>query len=848
MIYAVSIHIVCFVNFIFGNEGGSLIMNVLWRSLARMSAKLIFLLSVAGCFGTLAYAGDGIVTTSVNLYKSSKIDAIPVSQSNNEFCTSGSVNINNVSMSCSNGNCNSTGIKITCNEQSCQWCDANDNCGNILYNGVLSITGGSINCNNGQCSYSTQSRGSSSGGNFSCKNGTTQSTAKVELVNPIISQKIYQDGDSVKITIPQTLLTGQSQYFGVGLPNDLGLFVAGSQNEFQPFDASNLPEWYGGETAVDIPVTPDLPRGTYNAYLLRSLKGIDPLKAKANQTALGTANFVVMDEIKVTQITDPNTELAFIGTTGKETIGILGVKDKNGRLTKVNRICFGSQTNPKQNLSITLNNNYLPKTIEFPDSSQIEFSNYTDKGATATYRNSGGNVTSQVIIPLRMNDLYAAAAAIKQFQDLPQPTQNNSIPSRESSTNFPTGSDCLEVMAAVYKGLDSLFWGLLQIASVTSCQIAATTAFSTVGTAIPLAIWVCGSVMLNGMDKIAEVATGGKSPLKKFNQGNDLVQGVSSCIAMRDLAGCAQFVASKVIDGTLDQLKPENVCKGDGAEEPKLMEGHGIANRCHGILNNSHKIANLCSDGPYSTGWVDGYDSHNDNRQVVINVDNDGSFEIHTYEHGLRNGISGVWKADCSPMGWHGNYVNDEQDGVWTYVSDDGSYFAQDTYIHGIKSGYSGKWDVNGNPIGFHGNYYNYDRNGIWTELYNNGRFRIETYVSGMLHGYTGQWEADCSPIGSHGNYVNGKQHGVWTVIGGQWGSRDAYSTMTYDNGVLNGFSGVWETNGTPVGWHGNYVNGQVRGVWTYYCSNGSNITFTHNYIYGFGEETQGSCVIDSTE
>jgi len=38
-------------------------MNVLWRSLARMSAKLIFLLSVAGCFGTLAYASEGIITT-----------------------------------------------------------------------------------------------------------------------------------------------------------------------------------------------------------------------------------------------------------------------------------------------------------------------------------------------------------------------------------------------------------------------------------------------------------------------------------------------------------------------------------------------------------------------------------------------------------------------------------------------------------------------------------------------------------------------------------------------------------------------------------------------------------------
>ena len=81
MIYAVSIHIVCFINFIFGNEGGRLIMNVLWRSLARMSAKLIFLLSVAGYFGTLAYASEGIITTVAG---SGAID-----QGNNHFSMNG---------------------------------------------------------------------------------------------------------------------------------------------------------------------------------------------------------------------------------------------------------------------------------------------------------------------------------------------------------------------------------------------------------------------------------------------------------------------------------------------------------------------------------------------------------------------------------------------------------------------------------------------------------------------------------------------------------------------------------------------------------------------------------------
>jgi len=47
-------------------------MNVLWRSLARMSAKLIFLLSVAGCFGTLAYASEPPFLSSGNAITAGK--------------------------------------------------------------------------------------------------------------------------------------------------------------------------------------------------------------------------------------------------------------------------------------------------------------------------------------------------------------------------------------------------------------------------------------------------------------------------------------------------------------------------------------------------------------------------------------------------------------------------------------------------------------------------------------------------------------------------------------------------------------------------------------------------------
>ncbi|MDM8567855.1 S8/S53 family peptidase [Candidatus Halobeggiatoa sp. HSG11] len=89
--------------------------------------------------------------------------------SNTEFCESGNINVNNVVKICINGNCNSSGVKITCNSENCQWCNANNNCDNILYNNVTSISGGSISCIKGQCNYNVKiGNGGSSSGSFSC--------------------------------------------------------------------------------------------------------------------------------------------------------------------------------------------------------------------------------------------------------------------------------------------------------------------------------------------------------------------------------------------------------------------------------------------------------------------------------------------------------------------------------------------------------------------------------------------------------------------------------------------------------------------------------------------------------
>lgn len=114
-------------------------------------------------------------------------------------CTSGSVNVNSISTSCINGSCSTSGVKIACNSNSCQWCNASNQCGKILYNGVTSITGGSISCTNGKCTYSVKNGGSSSSGNFSCQSNQTQPTV-TKPNSPASISATALSSSSIKLT------------------------------------------------------------------------------------------------------------------------------------------------------------------------------------------------------------------------------------------------------------------------------------------------------------------------------------------------------------------------------------------------------------------------------------------------------------------------------------------------------------------------------------------------------------------------------------------------------------------------------------------------------------------------
>ncbi|GEM_PF-1254915 len=141
---------------------------------------------------------------------------------------------------------------------------------------------------------------------------------KVEVANPIVSQAIYQTGETLRVTLP-SLPVGQEQYVGIGLPNS-SLYLLNQLNSFIPFDNVTFPVWPGGEVAIDQPVTADLPSGLYTVYLLRTPTGVSPSSVKKEDWALGTAMFNINHTACTYTVTPANISHSTKSETGTVTI------------------------------------------------------------------------------------------------------------------------------------------------------------------------------------------------------------------------------------------------------------------------------------------------------------------------------------------------------------------------------------------------------------------------------------------------------------------------------------------------------------------------------------------------
>ena len=287
------------------------------------------------------------------------------------------------------------------------------------------------------------------------------------------------------------------------------------------------------------------------------------------------------EPILISNVTTPNTALGLIAANGKESIGIFGQKDSQGRLITIDRISLTSQTDSSKNVVITLDANHLPKTMEFPDGSKMEYSNYSESGATGTLRRSDGIVEHQSFLPMPYSDIMKAVKAIQQYEGSPQPTEGSDIPTSSGDTGSATESDCKEKAGIFCKQVENLFWGASQLISIASCAAAGASAVVTGGIAVPLAVWACGSVVLNDIVRLEDVIKdnagtcgskdegtcpiGGEgSCLKQLNNANSLLSDIQSCAIPPSVSGCMTVAGTRLFDGfknkVLSELEPEKVC------------------------------------------------------------------------------------------------------------------------------------------------------------------------------------------------------------------------------------------------------------------------------------------------
>ena len=287
------------------------------------------------------------------------------------------------------------------------------------------------------------------------------------------------------------------------------------------------------------------------------------------------------DPILLSHVTTPKTALGLIATNGKESIGIFGQKDSQGRLITIDRISLTSLTDSSKSVVITLDANHLPRTMETSDGYKVQFGNYSSNGVTGTIQRPDGIVESQSFLPIPYDDIMKAVDAIQQYVGSPQPTENSDVPSSPGSTGSATDSDCKEKAGKFCKQVENLFWGASQLISIASCAAAGASAVATGGIAVPLAVWACGSVVLNGIARMEDVIkdntgtcgskdtgtcpTGGEgSCLKQLNNANSLLSDIQSCAIPPSVSGCMTVAGTRLLDGVknkvLSELDPETVC------------------------------------------------------------------------------------------------------------------------------------------------------------------------------------------------------------------------------------------------------------------------------------------------
>ena len=216
----------------------------------------------------------------------------------------------------------------------------------------------------------------------------------------------------------------------------------------------------------------------------------------------------------VAQVTDPNTAIGIIATDGgrHEAIAFLGAKDNEGNLTSLQSVVLTSLTDDRW-AQLTLDSQNMPKTMTYSDGTRAEFSNYIGGKVDITLYSANGTTLGTSTQPLNLDPSIFT-----------------------NGTNLKSGW-----FKKNKKWVDFGF----KVLSAYGCASATAAAFASGGAAIPLAIWSCGSLLVDiGLD-VATEANPQNKDLCEFKRYFNSVSNFGGCLIEFKPWACTQSIASQ---------------------------------------------------------------------------------------------------------------------------------------------------------------------------------------------------------------------------------------------------------------------------------------------------------------
>ena len=187
------------------------------------------------------------------------------------------------------------------------------------------------------------------------------------------------------------------------------------------------------------------------------------------------------------------------------------------------------------------------------------------------------------------------------------------------------------------------------------------------------------------------------------------------------------------------------------------------------------------------------------------------------YKNNLKNGTA-YWWMPTGELDMQGTFVNDLQDGTWTYYRHDNWKIGNTgNFSEGKKTGHW-QWFYANGAKWKEGDYEADQKTGTWTFYYENGQKEHEgDFENNLEQGEFTQWYENGTKM-TIGYFNKGLMTGTWTGWYEENPTQKKYE-VAYKDGVNHGIATYWNEKGGLQSVK-NYANGELHGTFQTYFTN----------------------------